>query len=77
MIMSALLKNTVKTPKAKGPDYRIIGDKLGECGAGWNKVGITSGKRLFQSHWSTPISVTVKSMAAQAWLKGLKTNLSR
>ena len=39
-----VLKNTVKTPKSKEPDFRIIGYKLGECGAGWNKIGKTSGK---------------------------------
>lgn len=34
---------------AKVSDYRIIGDKPGECGAGWNMAVLTSGKLISSS----------------------------
>ncbi len=39
-----VLKNEAKTPKSNEPDFRIFGNINGEIGAGWNKIGKTSGK---------------------------------
>jgi len=39
-----VIANESKTPKSLEPDYRIFGERLNEVGAGWNRVGETSGK---------------------------------
>lgn len=67
-----VLKNTVKTPKSKEPDYRIIGDKLGECGAGWNKVGLTSGKPFISITLEHPNISDRKVYASTGLVKGSK-----
>jgi len=67
-----VLKNTVKTPKSKEPDYRIIGDKLGECGAGWNKVGQTSGKPFISITLEHPNISDRKVYASTGLVKGSK-----
>jgi uncharacterized protein (DUF736 family) len=67
-----VLKNSVKTPKSKEPDYRIIGDKLGECGAGWNKVGQTSGKPFISITLEHPNISDRKVYASTGMVKGAK-----
>ena len=67
-----VLKNTVKTPKSKEPDFRIIGDKLGECGAGWNKIGKTSGKPFISITLEHPNISDRKVYASTGLIKGSK-----
>lgn len=67
-----VLKNTVKTPKSKEPDYRILGDRLGEIGAGWNKVGKTSQKPFISITLQHPNISSGKVYASTGAVKGSK-----
>lgn len=67
-----VLKNTVKTPKSREPDYRILGDKLGEIGAGWNKVGLSSGKPFISITLEHPNISGSKVYASTGLVKGSK-----
>lgn len=67
-----VLKNTVKTPKSKEPDYRILGDRLGEIGAGWNKVGKTSNKPFISITLQHPNISSSKVYASTGVVKGSK-----
>ena len=67
-----VLKNMARTPKSKEPDYRIIGDKLGECGAGWNKIGQTSGKPFISITLEHPNISDRKVYASTGLVKGSK-----
>jgi len=58
--------------EAKEPDYRIIGDKLGECGVIWNKVRIISGKFFISITLEHPNISDRKVHASTDLVKGSK-----
>ena len=69
-----VLKNTIKTPKSKEPAYRLPGERIGEFGAGWNKVGKTSKKPFILITLQHPNISSRKVYASTGKVKGSKDN---
>jgi len=57
---------------AKVPDYCILVGKPDECGAGWNKVGLTSGKPNISITLEHPNISGSKVYASTGLVKGSK-----
>lgn len=67
-----VIKNTLKTPKSDEPDFRILGDRLGEIGAAWKKVGRTSRKPFISITFQHPNISNRKVYASTGAVPGSK-----
>lgn len=68
-----VVANESKKPNSLEPDYRIFGERLAEVGAGWNRVGQTSGKEYISLTFEHPNISSNRVYANLGRVKGTKS----